>query len=99
MTEAGGPGSGNGRAAQRDVYAGGARTRLEIDTNDDGVPDVVQYLAGDEIQRQEEDSDFDGTLDRAFAGDEPAALQGPSKVPPALPKLDCGRFDVFWQTH
>jgi len=90
---------GNGRADQREIYRGGKRVRVELDTNGSGRPDVVQHLEGENVVRQEEDSDHDGRLDRAFEGQKPVPMANEAKAPPPLPKLDCGRFDVFWKNH
>ena len=91
----------DGRADERDLYQDGRRARVEIDTNADGRPDVVQTLAadGESVARQDEDSDYDGRMDRSFVGDQPAELQGNPKAPGKLPELDCGRFDRFWNAH
>jgi len=75
------------------------RIRLELDTNDDGRPDVVQHLDGDSVARQDEDSDFDGTIDRSFEGKKAVPVEGKPKAPPKLGDLDCGEFDRFWKVH
>ena len=91
---------GDGLTDQRDVYRNGQRVRVEIDSNGDGRPDVQQLLgpSGD-IERQDEDSDFDGRWDRSFVGDRPAPLPESSEAPGALEEFDCGAFDAFWQSH
>jgi hypothetical protein len=91
--------SGNGRADQRDIYLAGRRARLEIDTNGDGRPDVVQHLEGDDIRRQDEDSNYDGVMDRSFEGQTPVSVEGSPEAPRKLPNLECGGFDPFWKSH
>jgi hypothetical protein len=51
-------------------------------------------VAGTEVVRQDEDSDYDGLLDRRFEGEAESELSTPA--PPALPALDCGGIDRFW---
>ena len=88
---------GDGVADQREVYAGGRRTRVEADTNGDGRPDVLQLLTGDAVTRQDEDVDFDGRVDRRFEAGKPVVLSSQSALPgERFGKLDCGRFDRFW---
>ena len=41
--------------------------RTEKDRNGDGRPDVVAIYRGGQVERQEEDSDFDGRMDRKSA--------------------------------
>jgi len=91
----------DGQGDQRDVYGQGRRTRVEIDTNADTRPDVVQTLDedGETVMQQDEDSDYDGRMDRRFVGDQPAELPDRPAAPGKLPSLDCGRFDSFWNNH
>ncbi len=91
------PGRGDGRADQRELYEAGARVGLEADTNGDGRPDVVQVVAGTEVVRQDEDADYDGTLDRRFEGEVSSEIEAPA--PPMLPSLDCGGVDRFWASR
>ncbi len=88
---------GDGRADQRELYEAGARVGLEADTNGDGRPDVVQVVAGTEVVRQDEDADYDGTLDRRFEGEVSSEIEAPA--PPMLPSLDCGGVDRFWASR
>jgi hypothetical protein len=88
--------AGRGRAGQRDVYENGVQVRIDLDTDADGQPDVIQYLRGESVVRQDEDSDHDGVIDRRFEGDRPLPIDGRPSVPGELPKLDCGKFDPFW---
>jgi hypothetical protein len=88
------------RADQRDIYEGGRRARVEIDTQGDGRPDVVQYLdENEDVVRQDEDSNHDGRLDLRFEGGRALAVDEPPSSPPALERLGCGAFDRFWDTH
>jgi hypothetical protein len=86
--------NGDGIAEQLEHYEGGVRVGLEADTNGDRRPDVVQVVAGGEVVRQDEDSDYDGTMDRRFEGEAQSELSAPA--PPELPALDCGGVDRFW---
>jgi len=49
--------------------------------------------------RQDEDSDYDGRLDRSFQGEEAVPLS--ADAPPLEPfgKLACESFHGFWKTH
>jgi hypothetical protein len=87
----------SGRANEREIYENGERVRIETDTNGDGRPDVVMYMKGEEVVRQDEDSTFDGVLDLRFDGDTPVPVQGKPAAPPKLPELGCGGFDSFWK--
>ena len=92
-------GTGKG-ADQIELYANGQRSALLADTNGDRKIDVIQtFDAGGELARQDEDSDFDGVLDRSFAGGQPVDLPAQKAVPAdKLGPLDCGRFSDFWKT-
>jgi hypothetical protein len=71
--------------------------RLEVDTNDDGRADVVQYLDGQDVVRQCEDSEFDGTVDRCFEGQSLVPVSGVTDLSAPLEKLGCGGFHPFWR--
>ncbi len=62
--------TGNGVADTREIYENGDRIRLEVDTNDDRRPDVVQAVGEGGLPLQDEDVDFDGVVDRRFQGDQ-----------------------------
>ena len=87
---------GDGRADEREIYEEGVRVALQTDTNGDHRPDVVQQLAGDEVVRQDEDTNFDGTVDVRFDGETPVPVDGRTEMPPELPELECGTFHSFW---
>jgi len=72
------------------------RVRLDADTNGDRKPDVIQYFSGNAVVRQDEDTNFDGVIDRRFENGKPVALSGQTAVPPPLGALDCGEIDRFW---
>ena len=58
---------------------------------------MVQQLDGETITQQDEDTDFDGVLDRRFRGDTPADIPADTPAPPAYGELQCGGFDsTFW---
>ena len=77
---------GKGKVDQREVYKGGQRVRLEADTNGDHKADVIQTFDGqNQLARQDEDTNFDGTIDRSFAG-------GKAAPPPANPKISSEPF-------
>jgi hypothetical protein len=89
--------TGNGIADQREVYRNGARVRLDADTNGDRKPDVVQSVAPSGTSIQEEDTDFDGIVDRRFEGDRLVGTAGDSRIPGAeFGRLGCGSFHRFW---
>jgi len=88
--------TGNGVADTREVYQGGNRVRVEVDTNDDRRPDVVQSLAPGGQPRQDEDTDFDGVIDRRFDGDALVDVPAGTKVGPKFGELGCGSFHAFW---
>jgi hypothetical protein len=89
--------TGNGIADQREVYQGGARVRLDADTNDDRRPDVVQSVATSGLPLQDEDVDYDGTIDRRFEGDQVVELSNGHKIPgEPFGRIDCGSFHRFW---
>ncbi len=71
-------------------------TRLEIDTNADQRPDVVQYLDQGQVVQQCQDDDFDGTLDACFRGQEPTAMVADTAAGAPLEALGCGRFHSLW---
>jgi hypothetical protein len=83
-------------ADTREVYQDGNRVRVDADTNGDGKPDVIQTLSGP-APVQDEDTDFDGVIDRRFQGDQLVPLSGRVEVKAAgFGKLGCGSFDPFW---
>ena len=90
---------GDGFADEREVYENGLRVRLDTDTNGDHRPDVVQYLAGDDVTRQDEAHEFDGFLSVRYDGDNPVEFEGKIAMPAALPELQCGKFHGFWRSH
>ena len=55
------------------------------------------YMQGEEVARQDEDSNFDGILDLRFEGETAVAVEGKPEAPAALPKLECGDFHSFWK--
>ena len=67
---------GDGWADERESYENGERVRLDTDTNGDHRPDVMQYLAGEEVTRQDEDSEFDGKISDLQLGTTPFASAG-----------------------
>ena len=81
---------------EREIYENGERVRIETDTQGDHRPDVVMQMKGDEVVRQDEDTDFDGVIDQRFDGETPVPVEGKPAAPAALPKLECGRFHSFW---
>jgi hypothetical protein len=91
-------GTGKG-ADQVELYSSGQRSALLADTNGDRKIDVVQtFAASGELARQDEDSDFDGVIDRSFAGGKPVDPPAQARVPAEkLGPLDCGRFSDFWR--
>jgi hypothetical protein len=91
--------SGDGNGNLRQVYANGTIAHLEADTNNDGRPDVVQYLSGPDVVRQCEDSEYDGTVDRCFEGDQVAPVTGVTDLSEPLGSLGCGSFDSFWRSR
>jgi len=88
---------GDGRGDERELYENGARVRIETDTNGDHRPDVVMYMQGEEVTRQDEDSDFDGIIDLRFDGETPVTVEGKPEAPAVLPSLECGTFHSFWK--
>jgi hypothetical protein len=61
------------------LYEAGVLVRTEKDRNGDGKPDVIASYRNGEIDRQQEDSDFDGRMDRksaAGSGGSPRAGSG-----------------------
>ena len=81
----------------REIYHGGSRVQLETDTNGDGRADIVQLLDGDAVTQQDEDTDFDGVLNRRFLGNTPADIPPDTSAPAKYGALQCGRFDAFWK--
>ncbi len=53
----------DGRFETVTFYESGVKARAEKDRNGDRKPDVFIYFEGDQIVRQEEDTDFDGIID------------------------------------
>jgi len=49
------------------------------------------------VAQQDEDTDFDGIIDRRFRGTAEATVPEGTKAPPALGKFECGSFDRFWR--
>lgn len=89
--------TGNGVADNREVYEGGERVRLEVDTNEDRRPDVAIVARPGGVSRQDEDTDFDGIIDLRFDGDTPVDIPAGTKFAgEKFEKLDCGSFDAFW---
>ena len=66
--------TGNGVADNREVYEGGERVRMDVDTNNDRRPDVTIAAAPGGVSRQDEDTDFDGIVDLRFDGDTPVDI-------------------------
>ena len=59
---------------------------------------MVQRFENGAVVEQDEDTNFDGILDRRFVGGKPAPLPAGTPVPgPALGPLDCGRFSDAWR--
>jgi hypothetical protein len=56
----------------------------------------VQTFAGAEIARQDEDTNFDGKIDRSFQGTKSVPVPTNPAAPAKLPPLDCGAPDPFW---
>jgi hypothetical protein len=89
--------TGNGVADTREVYQGGEILRVEIDTNNDRAPDIVQTTLPGGVSRQDEDADFNGTIDRRFDGDALIESATGTKIEGSrFGTLDCGGFDSFW---
>ena len=55
------------------------------------------YMQGEEVARQDEDSDFDGIIDLRFDGDTSVPVEGQPEAPANLSKLECGTFHSFWK--
>ena len=61
---------------------------------------MILYLdAQENVVRQDEDVDYDGTFDRRFEGDAATTLSGEAVQARSLGKLDCGAFDDFWKRN
>ena len=88
--------NGDGAAENRQVFEGGALARVEIDTNKNSKPDVVQYYAGNAVSRQCQDDDHNGTIDACFQGESPVAVSGVTQPAP-LEKLSCGSAHELWK--
>jgi hypothetical protein len=89
--------TGNGVADNREVYEGGERVRMDVDTNNDRMPDVVIAVGPGGVSRQDEDTDFDGIVDLRFDGDTPVDIPADTKVAGGkFRNLDCGSFHRFW---
>ena len=88
--------TGNGVADTREIYSGGNITRVEVDTNKDRKPDVVQSTGPGGVSRQDEDTDFDGIIDRRFDGEKLAEVPAGLAAGEDFGKLDCGSFNGFW---
>lgn len=89
--------TGNGVADTREVWKGDTLLRLEADTNGDRRSDVVQYYSAGAVKFQDEDVDFDGTVDRRFEGNQPVSITSGTTVPDTrFGKLGCGSFARFW---
>ena len=57
----------------------------------------AQVYADGALQYQDEDVDYDGGVDRRFAGDQLVDHPAGTRVPAeAFGKLSCGRFHRFW---
>ena len=50
----------------------------------------------DWLVRQDEDSNFDGQIDRSFEGRKQVALPADRSVPDGFEDLGCGDFHSFW---
>jgi hypothetical protein len=87
----------DGVGEQRQIYSGGQLSRVEVDSNDDGRADVVQYLVDGNIVRQCEDTEFDGQIDRCFEGEKLVGVSGVTDVEASLEKLGCGNLHPFWR--
>jgi hypothetical protein len=59
----------------------------------------VQHFEGNQVVRQDEDSDYDGTIDRSYAGTEAIELDGTTLRLEPFGALGCGTFDAFWKNH
>jgi hypothetical protein len=70
--------------------------KLQADTNGDKRPDVIQTFQGGAVARQDEDSDYDGKIDRSFEGQTAVAVPADDRAPAPLGALDCGAADSFW---
>jgi antitoxin component YwqK of YwqJK toxin-antitoxin module len=89
--------TGNGVADNREVYEGGERVRMDVDTNNDRKPDVTITAGPGGVSRQDEDTDFDGIVDLRFDGDTPVDIPAGTKLAgEKFGKLDCGSFHRFW---
>jgi len=71
--------------------------RIDVDTNGDRKPDVVQHLSNGGPPVQDEDSDFDGMVDNRFEGEQLVELTSATPIEgDAFGKLDCGSLNRFW---
>jgi hypothetical protein len=89
--------TGNGVPDNREVYEGGERVRMDVDTNNDRRPDVTITVGPGGVSRQDEDTDFDGVVDLRFDGDTPVDIPAGAKVAGEnFKNLGCGSFHRFW---
>ncbi len=89
--------TGNLVADTREVYEGGALVRTDVDTNNDRRPDISISAGSKGASMQDEDTDFDGSVDLRFDGDTPVDIPTGTKIAGGkFGNLDCGSFHRFW---
>ncbi len=88
--------TGDGIADTREVYENGQRVRVEVDTNGDRKVDVMQSVTEAGVAVQEEDTDFDGRIDRRFEAEELVASNNGIPLGADFGQIGCGSFDRFW---
>ena len=91
----------SGFADQRQIFEEGTLLRVEADTNEDRMPDVWIRYEGDRATVQDEDSDFDGKIDRRFdlATNKPVPLSEPLEPLSIerMRRIRCTGFNAFWK--
>ncbi len=88
--------TGNGIADTREIYENNQRVRVEADTNGDRKVDVVQSVTAAGVAVQEEDTDFDGSLDRRFEDNQLVESTHGTRVGADFGPIGCGSFHRFW---
>jgi hypothetical protein len=89
--------TGDGIADQREVHRNGSLVRLEVDTNGDRKPDIIQSTGSDGVVRQDEDTDFDGIVDQRFDGEAAVDVPAGTQIAGAeFGNISCGSFYSRW---